>query len=457
MKLNDYKKKVERFDNITDGKSVEEVEEMFWKNLAFSPPLYGADIGGTTLFDDGVSWNLNKLPGILQDGLLEPIDGVNNPYLYIGAWKTLFGWHKEDLDLNAVNFNHYGKPKLWYCLPVSESHKLEEFARSEFPESFKRCKEFIRHKNIMISPYILKQKYPDIKIHKVIQYPGEFIVTYGGAYHAGFNWGFNIAEAVNFATTKWLKIVPDVHVCKCVNDSVKMQYKEFFKVLLEKTKYGKNPHIRKILSEHGVSKDKKGVITMEEEEGEEETAEEKKTATKRQRSTPKKREASSKRASKSMVVEEEKERSKSKRPTAFKKDKEQAITKRNAKIPLAKIKLKSTKKQEEDKIEQRVSSRSKKIRKLEEDFYVTDWRGIRKTKRGEEPIKKQENHKPITKTSKNSQIIENWVQCDNCNKWRILKTNDPNTMSQLLNKKKLSCSNLPGRSCSEPEDKQVIA
>jgi len=28
MKLNDYKKKVERFDNITDGKSVEEVEEM---------------------------------------------------------------------------------------------------------------------------------------------------------------------------------------------------------------------------------------------------------------------------------------------------------------------------------------------------------------------------------------------------------------------------------------------
>lgn len=252
----------------------------------------------------------------------------------------------------------------------------------------------------------------------------------------------------------------------------------------KETKYGKNPHIRKILSEHGVSKDKKGVITMEEEEGEEETAEEKKTASKRQRSSPKKREASSKRASKSMVVEEEKERSKSKRPTAFKKDKEQAITKRNAKskfhflkfpnhdlVPLAKIKLKSTKKQEEDKIEQRVSSRSKKIRKLEEDFYVTDWRGIRKTKRGEEPIKKQENHKPITKTSKNSQIIENWVQCDNCNKWRILKTNDrteflhftflipdlANTMSQLLNKKKLSCSNLPGRSCSEPEDKQVIA
>jgi len=444
MKLNDYRKKVERFDNITDGKSVEEVEEMFWKNLAFSPPLYGADIGGTTLFDDGVAWNLNSLPGILQDGLLEPIDGVNNPYLYIGAWKTLFGWHKEDLDLNAVNYNHYGKPKLWYCLPVSESHKLEEFAQSQFPESFKRCKEFIRHKTFMISPYILKQKYPDIKIHKVIQYPGEFIVTYGGAYHAGFNWGFNIAEAVNFATTKWLKIVPTVNVCKCVNDSVKMQYKEFFKVLLEKTKYGKNPHIKKILSEHGISKDKKGSTKIEEEIHEEE-----KHASKRQRSSPKKRENSKKPHSKTIEIEEEeKERSKSSKRQP-KKEKPLAI-KRNTKIPLAKIKLKSTKKQEEDKIEQRISSRSKKIKKLEEDYFVTDWRGIRKAKREEDtkenhPVKKQE-----IKTHKNTQIIENWVQCDNCNKWRILRGD----MNQLLNRKKLSCSNLPGRSCTEPEDKQ---
>jgi len=69
--------------------------------------------------------------------------------------------------------------------------------------------------------------------------PGEFIVTYGGAYHAGFNWGFNIAEAVNFATTRWLKILPNVDSCRCVNDSVKIQYKEFFKVLLESIKFSK--------------------------------------------------------------------------------------------------------------------------------------------------------------------------------------------------------------------------
>lgn len=65
LTLKEYKKKVEYFDHVTEGKSVREVEEMFWKNIAFSPPLYGADIK-YSLMDPGVKWNLNELESVLS-------------------------------------------------------------------------------------------------------------------------------------------------------------------------------------------------------------------------------------------------------------------------------------------------------------------------------------------------------------------------------------------------------
>lgn len=38
------------------------------------------------------------------------------------------------------------------------------------------------------------------------QMPNEFIVLNAGAYHSGYNLGFNCAEAVNFATEEWLTL-----------------------------------------------------------------------------------------------------------------------------------------------------------------------------------------------------------------------------------------------------------
>ena len=47
------------------------------------------------------------------------------------------------------------------------------------------------------------------------QNAGEFIVLNAGAYHAGYNQGFNCAEAVNFATEDWIPLGKEATRCDC--------------------------------------------------------------------------------------------------------------------------------------------------------------------------------------------------------------------------------------------------
>lgn len=64
------------------------------------------------------------------------------------------------------------------------------------------CKHFLRHKTSVISPSHLRTS--GIPIRRVMQYPGEYVITHPAAFHSGFNTGVNVAEAVNFATWDWL-------------------------------------------------------------------------------------------------------------------------------------------------------------------------------------------------------------------------------------------------------------
>lgn len=198
----------------------EDLERIYWKTLTYAPPLYGADLPGTLFDDECDTWNLNKLPNLL-DVLGTKVPGVNTAYLYLGMWKATFAWHLEDVDLYSINYLHFGAPKQWYSISQGDARRFEAAMKSIWPTEAKACDQFLRHKAFLISPNHLAQ-YFNIKVNKCVSYPGEFVVTYPYGYHSGYNLGYNCAEAVNFALDSWLPMGKIAKRCECAQaqDSV---------------------------------------------------------------------------------------------------------------------------------------------------------------------------------------------------------------------------------------------
>lgn len=214
--------KITKSHSTTSHLTVEEyqdIERHYWRNITFNQPMYGADMLGT-LFDSSVhAWNTNHLDNTLNN-LGVTLPGVNSPYLYFGMWKATFAWHVEDMDLYSINYIHFGAPKQWYVIQPDHSKRFETFMRSTFFNQYKECHEFLRHKTFIVSPTVLQNN--NIPVQKLVQQPGEFVITYPFGYHSGYNLDFNCAESVNFALDSWIEIGKKAKSCTCIEDAVKI-------------------------------------------------------------------------------------------------------------------------------------------------------------------------------------------------------------------------------------------
>ena len=192
----------------------EALETLFWRivqtELEQLTVSYGADLdvdthsSGFTSVEGG-AWNLRRLashPDSLLCHLTSGVPGVSSPWLYVGMVFGAFCWHVEDLWMYSCNYLHRGAPKTWYVVPGASAEQFERAARGLLPAVFDASPDLLLQLVAMFPPSDLCAR--GVPVYKIMQSPGEFVVTFPRGYHAGFSHGFNIAEAVNFASADWL-------------------------------------------------------------------------------------------------------------------------------------------------------------------------------------------------------------------------------------------------------------
>ena len=148
-------------------------------------------------FEHLYSHPLNLLRVVEHD-----IPGLTKPWLYLGMLFATFCWHVEDHFLCSLNYLHRGAAKTWYGVPGSDAEAFENCARATVPRLFEQAPDILHQIVTIVPPGVLVDH--GVKVVHTVQQPGEFVVTFPRAYHAGFSHGFNVAEAVNFGHVNWL-------------------------------------------------------------------------------------------------------------------------------------------------------------------------------------------------------------------------------------------------------------
>ncbi|XWS75166.1 hypothetical protein CRYUN_Cryun01aG0061600 [Craigia yunnanensis] len=161
-------------------------------------------------------WNLQVIArsaGSLTRFMSDDIPGVTSPMVYIGMLFSWFAWHVEDHELHSMNFLHTGSSKTWYAVPGDYAFDFEEVIRTEaYGGNIDRLAalSLLGEKTTLLSPELIVTS--GIPCCRLVQNPGEFVVTFPRAYHVGFSHGFSCGEAANFGTPQWLQVAKEAAV-----------------------------------------------------------------------------------------------------------------------------------------------------------------------------------------------------------------------------------------------------
>ncbi|KAL8150530.1 hypothetical protein V2J09_020338 [Rumex salicifolius] len=199
------------------------LEKEFWHEIAFGKlesVEYACDVDGSAFSSSPTDllgkskWNLKNFSRLSKSVLRllgRAIPGVTDPMLYIGMLFSMFAWHVEDHYLYSMNYHHTGASKTWYGIPGIAALQFENVVREHVyskdilaTEGEDGAFDVLLGKTTLFPPSILLEH--GVPVYRAVQNPGEFVVTFPRAYHAGFSHGFNCGEAVNFSNGDWFPI-----------------------------------------------------------------------------------------------------------------------------------------------------------------------------------------------------------------------------------------------------------
>lgn len=187
------------------------LHESCQKKKQKNKPIYAVD-STESLFEKGSPWNMNEFNinhSIIHSGA-ESMYGINTSYVNLGMRFTWFPAHTEDSDLASLNLLHSGAPKYWICVSSKNARRFEDALMKHIGQLYD-CETIYHHKFIIVPPQFLEEF--NIPYTTVTQYPGEIVATMYGAYHWGFNAGFNVCESVNVASPIYQKFHENCKIC----------------------------------------------------------------------------------------------------------------------------------------------------------------------------------------------------------------------------------------------------
>lgn len=227
MSIEEFKRDSSIIERIDTESEIDVKIESIWTSIKYRSQMgekhknvdlkYATDIEGSLMDDTVKRWNINKFTPYQSLIHRMPHDewmgGIHYSYLYVGTNATVFPFHVEDYNLNAINYLHLGSPKIWYGIAEQHRAAFEEFCKPLFPEVYGKCNAPLRHRTLLLDRNALNEF--EFNVTEAVHRENQIIISWGGAYHAHFNTGFNISEAVNFASSEWYTVGRTYENCNC--------------------------------------------------------------------------------------------------------------------------------------------------------------------------------------------------------------------------------------------------